>query len=181
MTRMPRGSADNPQSAFDRHFGDVYGYVAYRLAPDPEAAQEVTQEVFLAALESWSSYRGDSSLLSWLRAIARHKVADHFRLKAQRTGQTEPCDLAAVPAPGLGEPLDRVVLLAQVMRSLPTESVELLEEKYLEGLSIRQMAHARGRSEKSVESALARAREMLKDRLVRLEARQEHADELRRH
>ena len=173
---MPSASAEL-LAAFDRHFGDVYGYVAYRLAPDSEASQEVTQEVFLAALQSWESYRGAGSVLSWLRAIARCKVADHLRLHTRHKGRTDSRDLTELVAPSLHEPLDRVVLLAQAMRSLPTESVELLEEKYLEGLSIRQMARTRARSEKSVESALSRAREMLRDRLVRLEARQEHSGE----
>ena len=67
---MPGASSDTPQGAFEKHFADGYGYVAYRLAPDFQAAEEVTQEVFLAALESWSSYRGDGTVLSWLRAIS---------------------------------------------------------------------------------------------------------------
>ncbi len=174
---MPRGSGDPLHAAFDRHFGDVYGYVAYRLAPDTEAAQEVTQEVLLAALENWESYWGDRPVLSWLRAIARRKVADHLRLRARRNGQTEPWNLAEIAAPSVAEPVDRVVLLAQAMRSLPPEYVELLEEKYLEGLSILQMARTRDRTEKAIESELPRARVMLREKLVRLEARQEHSHE----
>ena len=81
---MPEGDAQSFQSVFDRWFGEVYGYVAYRLAPDRDAAQDVTKEVFLAAWKSWDSYRGDGVVLSWLRGIARRKVADYLRARATR-------------------------------------------------------------------------------------------------
>lgn len=55
---MPEGSVESFQSVFDRYFGEVYGYVAYRLAPDRDAAQDITQEVFLAAWQRWDAYRG---------------------------------------------------------------------------------------------------------------------------
>jgi RNA polymerase sigma-70 factor (ECF subfamily) len=170
---MPKGSAISPQDAYERHFADVYGYVAYRLAPDLHAAQEVTQDVFLAALEGWSSYRGDGHVLSWLRAIARHKVADFFQQRAQRNCQAEPDALVEAAGSPLPETPERVVLLSQAMRSLPPDYVELLEEKYLEGLSVRQMAAQRNRTEKAIESALSRARELLRSTFLQLEKREE--------
>jgi len=174
---MPRASSDTPQDAFEQHFADVYGYVAYRLAPDLQAVQEVTQEVFLAALESWGAYRGDGKVLSWLRAIARCKVADYLRQRARRSCQT---DLDAVAAVTTSIPMgmaNRAVLLAQSMRLLPPEYAELLEEKYLEGLSVRQIAQQRTQTEKAIESALSRARGLLRSTFLRLERRQEHPNE----
>lgn len=174
---MPDDNSQSLEAVFDRHFDDVYGYVAYRLTPDLQAAQDVTQEVFLAALRSWASYRGQGTVLSWLRGIARRKVADYLRL---RCGQDCRTDLDALPQPAAADnlgPQERALILAQVMRTLRPEYVELLEEKYLEGLSVRQMARKRAQTEKAVESALSRARQMLKDTFLRLEARQEHPDE----
>ncbi|MGA2256078.1 MAG: sigma factor-like helix-turn-helix DNA-binding protein, partial [Thermoguttaceae bacterium] len=69
------------------------------------------------------------------------------------------------------------LLLAQVMRSLPPEYVELLEEKYLDGLAVRQMANKRSQTEKSIESALSRARDMLRRTFQRLRAQEEIFDE----
>jgi RNA polymerase sigma-70 factor, ECF subfamily len=169
---MPTDSSVSAQDAFEEHFGDVYGYVAYRLAPDLHAAEEVTQDVFLAAIEGWGSYRGDGQVLSWLRAIARRKVADHFQQRARRTGQAELDADAEVAASAAPETTDRVVLLAQAMRSLPPEYAEVLEEKYLEGLSVRQMAQQRSRTEKAIESVLSRARELLRSTFLRLEKRE---------
>ncbi|MFH1267502.1 MAG: sigma factor-like helix-turn-helix DNA-binding protein, partial [Planctomycetota bacterium] len=71
----------------------------------------------------------------------------------------------------------RPSMLGQAMRTLPQEYVDLLEEKYLDGLSVRQMAQKRARTEKAIESALSRARQMLTEAFLRLEARQEHPDD----
>ncbi len=174
---MPEDKSESLEAVFDRHFDDVYGYVAYRLAPDLEAARDVTQEVFLAALRSWASYRGDGAVVSWLRAIARRKVADHLRLRGGRDCQADPEVLSQLADADDVGARKRAFLLAQVMRTLPPEYVELLEEKYLDGLSVRQMARKHARTEKAIESALARARQMLGNTFLRREARQEHRDE----
>jgi RNA polymerase sigma-70 factor (ECF subfamily) len=177
---MPEGNVESFQAMFDRCFGEVYGYVAYRLAPDRDAAQDVTQEVFLAAWQSWDSYRGDGTVLSWLRGIARRKVADHLRVRVGRRDSAEAEGLAYLATSGQSRPDEQSLLLAQVMRLLPPDYVELLEEKYLEGLAVRQMAEQRARTEKSIESALSRARDMLRSTFRRLQAREEiRDDELR--
>jgi RNA polymerase sigma-70 factor, ECF subfamily len=177
---MPEGNVESFQSVFDRCFGEVYGYVAYRLAPDREAAQDVTQDVFLAAWQSWGSYRGDGMVLSWLRGIARRKVADYLRVKIRGRSLAETEGLADPAQSSLASAEERSLLLAQVMRLLPAEYVELLEEKYLEGLAVRQIAERRGRTEKAIESALSRARDMLRTNFQRLQSQEEiRDDELR--
>lgn len=174
---MPEGNVESFPSVFDRCFGEVYGYVAYRLAPDHDAAQDVTQEVFLAAWQRWGSYRGDGLVLSWLRGIARRKVADHLRVKIRGRGPAETEGVADPAASGQTRLEERSLLLAQVMRLLPAEYVELLEEKYLEGLAVREIAQRRGRTEKAIESALSRARDMLRTTFQRLQSREEITDD----
>jgi len=44
-------------------------------------AEEITQDVFVSALESLPVYKGKSSLYSWLLGIARHEIADFYRKK----------------------------------------------------------------------------------------------------
>ena len=44
------------------------------------------------------------------------------------------------------------------MQAVPEHYTELLEEKYMDGLSVREMAERRRTSEKAIESALTRAR-----------------------
>lgn len=66
-------------------FGEaMYRYALKRLG-DPSLAEEIVQESFLAGLKSRDSFRGQSSVSTWLFAILRRKVADHYR----RPGQTD--------------------------------------------------------------------------------------------
>ena len=166
---------DTIRSVFNRHFDDVYGYVSYRLAPDRVAAQDVTQEVFLAALESWDSYRGDGSVLAWLRGIARRKVADHFGQLCRGNSVNITDALPTTPESQEDPAQTRARLLAEAMRRLSPETVELVEEKYLEGLTVRQIAQRHTRTESAVESALSRARALLRDTFRRLEEKDQEA------
>lgn len=65
----------------------VYGYVRHRLAPRADLVDDVVQDVFVAALESLSNFRGNSSLRSWVLGIARHKVEAYYR---QQLREPEP-------------------------------------------------------------------------------------------
>ena len=146
---------------FDHHFDEVYGYVAYRVAPDFEAARDITQDVFLAAAESLGKFRGDSSALTWLRALARRKVADHFRRRASR-GRLEESYRDVPAARDHADDLARyeqALFVGHVMRQLPADQADLLEWKYLDGLPVREIAARRGATEKATESALTRARD----------------------
>jgi RNA polymerase sigma-70 factor (ECF subfamily) len=159
------GAGQNCEELLDRYFEDVYAYVSYRVAPDREAARDLTQDVFLEACASLASLHDRGSVLSWLRAIARTRVARHFRLAAMRpTEVLAPVEtLAELPAVNPGTDHDecwtRVVQVSLVMRSLPDVYADALEEKYLEGFSVQTMAEQRGQSAKAVESILTRARE----------------------
>jgi len=157
---------------YDRYFRDVYAYVAYRLGGRTAAVEDVVEEVFLAALKGLPGFRPERPVLTWLRTIARNKVADHFRA-AER---------AHAPLPdvhGLADVLpaspaqERAARVSAAMQAMPAHYVALLEEKYLDGLSVRQMAAQRRVNPKAVESALSRARNAFREALQRQEARTE--------
>src|SRR5215472_9015556 len=67
----------------------VKKYVHCRLAPRTEHADDVVQDVFLAAWENLGAYRGSSSLQSWLIGIARNKVRDYYRAHFRETDSLE--------------------------------------------------------------------------------------------
>jgi len=50
---------------------------------DQGLAEDLVQEVFLAALGSLDRFRGDSQLYTWLRSIAFHKINDYYRRQAR--------------------------------------------------------------------------------------------------
>lgn len=166
-----KGGSDFDQ-IFDRYFEQVYSYVAYRVAGDSQAAEDITQEVFLAALKALPDFRGDGSALTWLRSIVRNKVADHFRIQGSFEPRPTDQKLAEVESHG-SEQQEQAVLVSLAIRQLPEGYAELLEEKYLERLSVKEIARRKKMTEKAVESALSRAREAFRRIFQRLEARRE--------
>jgi RNA polymerase sigma-70 factor (ECF subfamily) len=166
--------AQRLEELFQCHFDGVYRYVAYRVAPDLETARDITQEVFVAAFEQLDGYRGDASSLTWLRSIARHKVADHFRAGAGNARQhQENVEALSTGSTAAAAREAQAVLVSLAMRQLPDHYVEALEEKYIEGLSVSDMASKRQTSEKAVESMLSRAREAFRIAFEKLRAREE--------
>lgn len=62
---------------------DQYGDTLYRYAllrvRNPDVAQDLVQETFLAALKSPQTFRNESAPQTWLIGILKHKIFDHFR------------------------------------------------------------------------------------------------------
>jgi RNA polymerase sigma-70 factor (ECF subfamily) len=149
---------------FDRHFDDVFAYVAFRLAGDLHGASDIAQEVFIAAWRDRHRLRTPEAARAWLLGIARHKVADHFRTRPPPPEPPEVGpDRAAETDAGLsqaqGIARHRARRVAAAMAMLADHQADLLEDKYIRGLSVRAIAQQRDTSEKAVESALSRARE----------------------
>lgn len=146
-----------------RYADPVYAYVRHRLAPRADLAEDIVQEVFLAALASLERFRGASSLRSWLLGIARHKVEDYYR---ERLREPEPLGGAEDLEPPderplLDEAIDRQRMQAKtqdVLRQLPEAYAAVLLWRYWEGRSVGEIAAATVKTDKSVERLLARAR-----------------------
>ncbi len=149
-------------SLYDQHFDDIYAYVAYRLGGHREAVRDIVQEVFLAALRRLEEFRPDRPALVWLRAIARRKVADHFRRSGRRRVGQLGDPIARDPGES-SQAEERALRVSAAMDRLPDRYAELLEAKYLDSLSVKQIAEHQGETEKAIESALHRARDAFRD------------------
>lgn len=148
----------------------VYAYVRRRLIPHADLVDDLVQEVFLAAWENLDKFRGDSPLRSWLLGIARHKVEDHYRKRLRELQfRDEGEDSSEEPAssPDLEETLAKRQAgqrTREVLKMLPETYTLILLWRYWEKRSLRDIAVQIGRTEKSVERLLARARQQFKKR-----------------
>jgi RNA polymerase sigma-70 factor, ECF subfamily len=68
----------DPASWVDR-YGDVLLRFACSRVSDADLAEDMVQETFLAAYRHRDKFAGDSSFGTWLVAILRRKIADHYR------------------------------------------------------------------------------------------------------
>ncbi|MFV1964831.1 MAG: sigma-70 family RNA polymerase sigma factor [Pirellulaceae bacterium] len=81
------GSTTNPTEWVDRHGDTLFRYAMSRLR-DPESAEEVVQETFVAGLSARRQYSGKGSEGAWLLGICKRKVVDHVRRRNRPDAST---------------------------------------------------------------------------------------------
>jgi RNA polymerase sigma-70 factor (ECF subfamily) len=81
---------DDFASIYDDYVWDVYGFLGYRVRTREEA-EDLTQATFERALRAWGRYDPErASVRTWLLAIARNLLVDHYR--RDRSPRHEPLD-----------------------------------------------------------------------------------------
>ena len=155
-----------------RHIDAVYAYARHRLAPRADLVDDVVQDVFLSALKGLATFEGQSSLRTWLIAIARHKIEDIYRQQLRATEAIEDLDpveeelFSTGASASLDEQIDATRARAKVrhiLAQMPERYGLLLLWRYWEHRSTREVAVAIGTTEKGVERTLARARARFKE------------------
>lgn len=129
-------------------------------------AEEITQDVFLSCLKHLPLFRGESSILTWMLRIAHHEVADYYRKRyAKKFIAALPLsEFLPIHAVANAEEVSSRVM--EVLQHMQQEHREILLMKYLDRKKVRQIAMETGRSIKSVESILFRAREEFRELYV---------------
>ena len=123
-----------------------------RAIADPEEAEDVWSETFLAALRAYDRLREDSNLEGWLVTIAHRKAIDHRRAAARRPVTADP-----LPEPRRG-PLrgaGRARGLWRALESLPLKQRLTIAYHHLAGLSYREVARIVGGGEPAARRAAA--------------------------
>lgn len=129
-----------------------------------EDADEILQDTLLSALDSLVLFSRRSKFFSWLCGIARHEIADYYRKRKIKTvvfsrfpGVLRFVSRALEPdAKFMRDEYERRVKLA--LEKLLPHYRQVLELKYMDGLSVVEIAERMGMSFKACESALTRAR-----------------------
>jgi RNA polymerase sigma-70 factor (ECF subfamily) len=133
---------------------------------DWEAAQEVAQDVFIAAFEGLPALRGHASIKAWLYRIATNKCLAMRRDRTRREilrhnyqtliGQYAHCDPPSPPEELCSREKQRH-LVWQALRRLRVYDRELVVLRYLEELLYDEIASILKVSRKTVERHLPRA------------------------
>lgn len=86
----PRGAsvAADPARWVEEHGDALFRYALLRLG-DAQAAEDVVQETFLAALHGRAGFAGQSSERTWMTGILKHKIMDHFRARGRERAATD--------------------------------------------------------------------------------------------
>ncbi len=84
----PSSSSRDDAMSDPEQWVDLYGNYMYRYAlsrvSDTETAQDLVQEALVAAIKAFERFQGRSSIKTWLIAILKRKIVDHYRRKSNR-------------------------------------------------------------------------------------------------
>jgi RNA polymerase sigma-70 factor (ECF subfamily) len=168
LRALARREKDAWATMYNRHRRDLYGFIHHLAGGDAALAEDVHQDVWLAALEGIDRFNARSGRFrDWLMGIARHRVSRHFRglsrvSYATVRGWGHGPEPAGLPPPELLEDLERADVIRAALLCLNPEHRDVLLQKYIDGCTIAEIAEQSGRTPKSVESLLTRARVRLR-------------------
>lgn len=162
LARLSTRSSVRCEQLPERYLTGLYRFAAVRLGPGPDA-EDVAAETLAAAVEGWSkrprrapTSPDDDPLRAWLYGIARRKVVDALRQRERLTK----------PVPATVDPSDRetALSLAAVLAEIPDDQREALLLKYVDGLTLEEIATVLERTPAAVGSLLHRARASARER-----------------
>ena len=161
------------EELYRRYSPHLFRFIYRRIGEQTEDAEEITLDTFLSAINLAKTFAGRSSVFVWLCGIAKLRIIDFHRRQtsAKRVSRQAQLaldwfDEALLPdhdggQRNLAELLDRIVafqLVDAALSRLTGDEREALLLRYVEELSVREIALLMRRSERGVESLLTRAR-----------------------
>src|SRR5262245_8243659 len=176
VRRMLAGQESAFEEFFGDHFPPLYRFALARLR-DGDAAEEVVQAALCRALARLETYRGEAALSTWLYTFCRHEISAHYERQARTPERIELIEdlpevraaIESLAAAAGGDPeallqREEIRRLVQVaLDQLPHRYGDALEWKYIDGLSVREIAERLTVSAKAAESLLTRARVAFRD------------------
>ncbi len=152
----------------------VWRFVYVKVKGDRHLAEDIVSEAVLALLKAVADPATDiGNPVGWLRSVAAHKVADHFRAAAAARVQhlIDQVKQAAPVVDGRDaveeqELQERREEIREVLDHLPEPTRLALEWKYIDKLSVKEIAERLDVSDKAAESILFRGRKEFRQRML---------------
>ncbi|MFC2017937.1 RNA polymerase sigma factor [Chloroflexota bacterium] len=177
ILRLSKGDTAAIEELYNLYFDRIYSMVYNRVGRNHDNAEEVVQEIWLAVIKSAKKFKGKSSPYTWICSIAAHKITDYQRRSYRDNAMVhkpstnpEIPELQLIDSNPLPEELIEKKETKEVVRmaldSLPSHYQQVLTLKYIEELSAKEVGQVLGKSKKSVESLLDRAKLALRNEIV---------------
>ncbi len=157
----------------------VWRFTCARVRADRHLAEDIVSEAVLALLKAVADPSVTiESPMSWLRTVVANKVVDHFRAVARvqhlidQVKVSQPLSESRT-ASQRQEVVERREEVRQILDSLPDQARIVLEWKYIDKVSVREISDRMGISEKAVESILFRGRREFRERILKQQKSEE--------
>lgn len=165
---MAAGDTQALDTLYERYGPAILSFLVARLG-DRQLAEEVVQDVMLAAWENAARFRGESKVFTWLLVIARNRAMNVQRKHAPLSVSLDEEFESGTSDSGLFEAISRKATSAVVraaLRALPAAQRELLVLVFYHQLSGPEVARVLGITIGTVKSRLHRAKEALRRALA---------------
>lgn len=168
-----RGDREAFRALYEAYKDRVYSIALHFFRGDPDAAAEVTQQVFLKMLRDIGRFRGDSAFSTWLYRLTVNACVDGTRRRRAAAAPEDPAVLDSFPS--LGRGLEDVLAgrehqsaIRAAVASLPAKLRAAILLRYFDDLSYADMATVLNCSIGTVASRLSRGHRLLARRLAPL-------------
>lgn len=159
VSRIAAGDTEALAEAYDAHAERLFA-VVYGISGSVSDAEDVVQDVFVALPQRLATFRGASTLGTWLHRVAVRAAV--LRLKRERLLERIPSAIAWVtPVGEVHRPVDRVAL-ERALQTLPEEQRAVIWLKVVEGWGHDEIARLFGISPNASAQRLSRARRALR-------------------
>ena len=156
---------------FKQHFKPIYNYCLKLTAGNSHDAEDITQQAFITAARKIHKYKADTGTFRhWLLGILKKCTLKHYAKKHKSI----PFDHALLKY--LENPEKRCppgLLIYETLALLPTRYSKVLEAKYIDKQTVREISESNQSTEKAIESLLTRAREKFRQVYERLEKKKD--------
>lgn len=154
-----------------RKYQDRVLNIVYSLIGKDRESEDIMQEVFLKVYHSLSSFKQRSQFSTWLYRIVVNTAYDFLRKRKNFVSDEVAMEKSATiydsPADALLKK-EKEAILEKVLANIPLKYRTALVLKDIEGLSYSQISEVLGCSIGTVESRIYRARQFLKEGLLKL-------------
>jgi RNA polymerase sigma-70 factor (ECF subfamily) len=171
---VTRGLAAGDEEAFrefhTQYFDRLYQFLLVVARGQEHEAQEALQQTLLRVVRYARVFESEDAFWSWLKVVARSAARDAGRKQRRYWALLENFALRGRHQAGGRSPAEDDHLrmaLEETLDELDPEDRRLIEGKYLEGATIKELAAASGLTDKAVESRLGRLRRQLRERLIK--------------
>jgi RNA polymerase sigma-70 factor (ECF subfamily) len=175
-TRVAGGDRQAFDAFFREYFPRLYRFTLGRVNNDPDLAEEIVQRTMCIVVRKMGTYRGEALLFTWLCQICRNETVAVYRQRRLEFCDVLPIeDHPAVQAalesaagtddrPESAQRRDEIAhFVRTTLEHLPSNYATALELKYVQGMSVAEIADKLGVSDKAAESVLSRARAAFKE------------------
>lgn len=165
---LVRGIKRGDKSALEllvrRWYPRIYGYV-FKLTGHEQDAYDLTQDVFIAMMQSIRGYSPLKKFDSWLFTIAHNKCMDYFRLRRRTVQAMDDTFDRPDPAPLPEETLEVSAAVHAALAKLPAAQRETVILHYFHQFTAKEIAQMTNTPLPTVKSRLRAARNTLSDEL----------------